>query len=161
MAESLEKLNAKLDEQGAKLDELEKKAARPHDGFADAPESERRREHREAFKRFITRGDTAALDELRTKDVQISVPGDGGYAVPEELDRNILKLMRDQSPMRQVCSQMTISGVAPRAPLPRAEYMPAACPHRSLRRLQFFVRMPPLPSCRCPRYPRCPQSKTE
>ena len=43
--------------------------------------------------------------------MQISVPGDGGYAVPEELDREILKLMRDVSPMRQVCGHKTISGV--------------------------------------------------
>lgn len=33
---------------------------------------------------------------------------DGGYAVPVEQDREILRLLREQSPMRQVCRVVTI-----------------------------------------------------
>ncbi|MGG6879646.1 UNVERIFIED_CONTAM: phage major capsid protein, partial [Pseudomonas aeruginosa] len=42
------------------------------------------------------------------KALQIGVDADGGYAVPEELDRNIIELLRDESPMRQVCNQIFV-----------------------------------------------------
>ena len=48
------------------------------------------------------------LGELQAKALQIGVDADGGYAVPEELDRNIIELLRDESPMRQECNQITV-----------------------------------------------------
>ena len=110
--EKTKKLNDALDDIAARLGEIEKKMARPSDGFADAPQSERQREYKAAFHRYITKGDLTGFDELRAKDVQISVDPDGGYAVPEELDREILKLMTDESPMRQVCKSISIGGVS-------------------------------------------------
>lgn len=109
--EKTRKLNDTLGGIASQLADLEKKMARPSDGFADAPENEHQREYKAAFHRYITRGDMSGFDELRAKAVQISVDPDGGYAVPEELDREILKLMTDESPMRQVCRGVTIGGV--------------------------------------------------
>ena len=45
---------------------------------------------------------------LQTKALQTTVDSDGGFAVPEELDRNILELLRNESPMRSVCNQITV-----------------------------------------------------
>ena len=111
LVEKTAKLNERLDAIQAQLDELSKKAARPHDGFAGESKGERDTEYKTAFTAYMKKGDVSGFDELRTKDVQIGVDADGGYAVPEELDRTILKLMKDQSPMRRVCNTMTIGGV--------------------------------------------------
>lgn len=111
LEEKTQKLNEALDSLDDRMIAVEKMLARPHDSFGDAPKDERLLEYKTAFKQYMCKGDTSGFDELRTKDFQIGVDADGGYAVPEQLDRNILKLMKDRSPMRQVCSQMSIGGV--------------------------------------------------
>ena len=107
----LAKMDAALDEVKARLDACEKKAARPGDFGEGEDSGPERAAYRKAFDRFVRKGDTAGFDELRGKDWQVGVDADGGYAVPEELDRNILKLLEDLSPMRRVCDHMTIGGV--------------------------------------------------
>ena len=66
-------------------------------------------EHKSAFMTFVRKGKDDGLAELQQKALQTTVDSDGGFAVPEELDRTILELLRNVSPMRQVCGQMTIS----------------------------------------------------
>jgi HK97 family phage major capsid protein len=65
-------------------------------------------EHKAAFMQFVRKGIDAGLGELQAKALQVGVEADGGYAVPEELDRNIITLLHDVSPMRQVCNQITV-----------------------------------------------------
>jgi len=61
------------------------------------------------FDRFVRKGeDSAELKSLQSKAMSIGTPADGGYAVPEELDRSIEKLMRDVSPVRQVANVITV-----------------------------------------------------
>lgn len=56
------------------------------------------------FDRFVRKGeDSADMKSLQAKAWSIGTPADGGYAVPEQIDREIEKLMRDVSPMRSVC----------------------------------------------------------
>ncbi|WP_296125407.1 phage major capsid protein [Pseudomonas sp. Ga0074129] len=103
----VEALNGKLTELDALKSELEKELAgikRPG-GNADKVVSE----HKAAFMQFVRKGKDDGLGELQAKALQTTVEADGGYAVPEELDRAILELLRDKSPMRQVCSQITVS----------------------------------------------------
>lgn len=111
LAEKIEKLDKQLDATQTQLDELAKKAARPRDDFAREPKNEQAEAYKAAFGAFLRKGDVSGFDELRTKDWQISVDADGGYAVPEEMDRTILRLMKDRSPLRQVCDTKTIGGV--------------------------------------------------
>ena len=66
-------------------------------------------EHKSAFMNFVRKGKDDGLAELQQKALQTTVDSDGGFAVPEELDRTILELLRNVSPMRQVCGKMTIS----------------------------------------------------
>jgi len=66
-------------------------------------------EHKAAFLQFVRKGKDDGLAELQAKALQTTVEADGGYAVPEELDRAIIELLRDESPMRQVCNQITLS----------------------------------------------------
>jgi HK97 family phage major capsid protein len=58
---------------------------------------------------FVRKGKDDGLAELQQKALQTTVEADGGYAVPEELDRSIIELLRDESPMRSVCNQITVS----------------------------------------------------
>lgn len=91
-----------------RLDVLEKTASRPeYPGVMSAEQ----KAYKEAFMPWLRKGDTSGIDGLQTKDWQMGVSADGGYALPEELDREILKLMKNQSPMRQVCNVVSIGGV--------------------------------------------------
>ena len=109
----LEAIVAKANDEIARLNkeiaDLAKKTARPE--APGAAEDAAHNEHKAAFMQFMRKGQDAGLAELQVKAVQVGVDSDGGYAVPQELDRNILQLLRDESPMRQVCNVMTIGGV--------------------------------------------------
>lgn len=103
----VETLNGKLSELDELKSNLEKELLelkRPGGGGNSKAVSE----HKAAFLSFVRKGKEDGLAELQQKALQTTVESDGGFAVPEELDRTILELLRDESPMRQVCGQMTI-----------------------------------------------------
>ena len=91
-------LEGELAEKDAKIEELEAKAAAPaiHITKEDAPMSDNH------FKTFLAEG----IDGLRTKaaDLQISTDAQGGYALPEELRRQIIELEHEVSPLRREVS---------------------------------------------------------
>lgn len=66
------------------------------------------------FGHYVTGGVPGlqkAFDEMETKaaDLQISTDAQGGYALPEELRREIIRLEHEQSPLRQVVSVTSAS----------------------------------------------------
>lgn len=99
-------LNEKLSELDELKSNLEKEllSLKRPDGTGTKAASE----HKAAFMQFVRKGVDAGLGELQAKALQIGVESDGGFAVPEELDRSIIELLRDSSPMRQVCNQITV-----------------------------------------------------
>jgi HK97 family phage major capsid protein len=50
------------------------------------------------------------LRDLERKALQVGVDEDGGFAVPEELDRAILDLLKDEVVMRQEATTITVGG---------------------------------------------------
>lgn len=64
--------------------------------------------HKAGYIQFLRKGKDDGLGELQSKALSIGVDADGGYAVPEEIDRSILDLQRNISPMRSVCNQITV-----------------------------------------------------
>ncbi len=59
--------------------------------------------------RFVRKGeDSAELKSLQAKAWSVGTPADGGYALPEQIDRAIEKLARDVSPMRAVANVVTV-----------------------------------------------------
>jgi len=107
LAGQVESLNEKLSEMDDYKKALEKELAslkRP--GVVDGEDVS---EHKTAFQSFLRKGREEGLRELEQKALRTTDDGDGGYAVPEELDRTILELLRDESPMRQVCNTITVS----------------------------------------------------
>ncbi len=97
--ETLTKLNERLDE-------METKSNRPGTGQA-SPEVV---EHKAAFEKFMRKGDEEGLEELQQKAMSIGSDPDGGFAVPEELDREIHKLLVEISPVRSVARVITVGG---------------------------------------------------
>ncbi|TVT77623.1 phage major capsid protein [Acinetobacter colistiniresistens] len=107
LEEKTEKLNEKLSEFDSLKAELEKEIKQskrpgaPSGGEVDA--------HKSAYLQFIRKGAEDGLGDLQQKAIQIGVDADGGYAAPEELDKTILELLRDENPMREECGSITIS----------------------------------------------------
>ena len=59
--------------------------------------------------RFVRKGeDSAELKGLQAKAWSVGTPADGGYALPEEIDRSIEKLVRDVSPIRGIANVVTV-----------------------------------------------------
>ena len=109
LAGEVETLNGKLselDELKSALEEELKQVKRP----AGGPQSKAASEHKTAFIGFMRKGKDDGLRELERKALQVGVVDDGGYAVPEELDRTILNLLKDEVVMRQEATTITVGG---------------------------------------------------
>lgn len=66
-------------------------------------------EHKAAFyDRFVRKGLDGGLQELEAKALSVGTDSEGGYAVPEELDRRIEALLRDVSPIRRVAQVVRV-----------------------------------------------------
>jgi HK97 family phage major capsid protein len=113
--EKVARIDAVLDAQVRRLDELTLKSARPQLGVS-TPGLERAmgpassREHKAAFDSYMRSGEAAHLRALETKAMSIGTPGDGGYLVPEEVEREIGKRLAAISPIRSIASVREISG---------------------------------------------------
>ena len=101
----LAKLNTALDASQDEMKALQKRAARPGAGGDSDPA---KAEHKAAFSQFLRKGDNDNLLALEAKAYNIATSADGGFAVPEELDRSILDLMVDVSPIRTIANLVTV-----------------------------------------------------
>ncbi|MBD2815245.1 phage major capsid protein [Xenorhabdus sp. Flor] len=102
LAGQVDTLNGKLSELDALKTALETELAglkRPAGGGHNPAVSE----HKTAFAQFIRKGKEDGLAELEQKAMQTTTDPDGGHAVPEELDRNIISALKDEVVMRQEC----------------------------------------------------------
>lgn len=76
--------------------------------LGDSPEVS---EHKKAFNQFIRAGRESGLMELEQKALNVTTSSDGGYAVPEGIDREIQALLRDMGSLRSIANVRTIGGV--------------------------------------------------
>lgn len=100
----LASINTALDELKSALKDVETKRNRidlPGVGGENDPE------YKTAFVGFVRKG--ANEHELREKAVNTGSDADGGIAVPQEVDRNILQLLGRETPMREVADVITVS----------------------------------------------------
>ncbi|WP_206211015.1 phage major capsid protein [Vogesella urethralis] len=103
---NVDKALTELTELKSSVDELARKSARQ--GLGGNGISAEEAEHKQAFGKFVRKGVDDGLGDLQAKALQIGVDGDGGYAVPKELDTNIIQLLRKGNPMRDVCNVITV-----------------------------------------------------
>ncbi|ELU2857926.1 phage major capsid protein, partial [Escherichia coli] len=109
LAEQVESLNGQISELENLKSDLEAELAevkRPAGGTQNKVASE----HKEAFIGFMRKGREDGLRELERKALQVGNDEDGGYAIPEELDRTILTLLKDEVVMRQEATVITLGG---------------------------------------------------
>ena len=122
-----EALEAQIAEQKTKIEELEAKvAAKPEGdeapvtksdledleakmrapGFISQRSETERSKELDAFADYLRKGEER-MDRTKATDLQASTDASGGFAVPEELVRQIIQIEREMSPLRQVCSVRT------------------------------------------------------
>ncbi len=94
------RIDAALDSQTRRLDELTLKSARPHLGLETGMRSASAREHKAAFEAYVRSGESAGLRALEVKAMSAGTPADGGYLVPDEVEREIGKRLAVISPIR-------------------------------------------------------------
>jgi len=105
----VEKANDEIAKLQKSMDELQLKMQRPGAPSGGSEKDQVKAEHKTAYlDGFIRKGRKDGLRDLELKAMNVTTDSDGGFAVPEELDRNILSLMRIASPMRSVCNVITV-----------------------------------------------------
>ncbi len=109
--EKLARIDAAMDAQARRLDEITLKSARPVlGGDLGRPRSAAAREHKQAFDAYVRSGDADGLRAIETKAMSIGSNPDGGYLVPPEIETEIGKRLTAISPIRSIAGQRTISG---------------------------------------------------
>lgn len=87
--------------------DLETKAARPG-GLGTTGDREDNSEHRKAYNAFLRKGTTDHLASFQ-KGMSVGTDADGGFLVPETIDKEIGRVERDATPMRQVANVIPVS----------------------------------------------------
>lgn len=106
-SEQVDKINSELTRLSDLATELQKKAARPVVG-AGTQLSVEAEEHKKAFNAYLRKGEDNGLHAIEAKAISVGTPADGGYALPEEIDRTIVDLMIDISPLRGIANVVRV-----------------------------------------------------
>lgn len=116
ITDKLAKIEADMDAAKARADQMERD--RQYDALHGRLEdgmTPQQRDYRDAFIGWVRQPKSqravASLQEanLQLKDIQTTVPSDGGYAVPEVIAAQIEAKLKDISPMRQRATVRSIS----------------------------------------------------
>lgn len=108
----LANLEKTISDLGKQIDAAEKEMRRPGTVAGEDEQARFGREHKGAFLSWMRNGKNSdalmEMDRKRFGAINTISPDDGGFAVPEQLDRDILTLLRNESPMREVCRVITV-----------------------------------------------------
>ena len=107
--ERVERINRALDEHKRVVDELALKSSRPHLG-GPAPRSGAAPQHKAAFEVYVRKGEMGHLRDLEAKALSVGSDPDGGYLVPDELERSINRAVQNISPIRTIAGIRQVSG---------------------------------------------------
>lgn len=97
------------------LDELSLKAQRPHLAHAlshAAHRSSAGLQHKAAFDAYVRKGEAGGLRDLEAKALAVTTGSgtDGGFLVPDDLERAVNRGVRDVSPIRAIAGIRQVSG---------------------------------------------------
>ncbi len=111
LEEKLSRINASIDAQGRRLDEITLKNARPaFGGERGQPRSASALEHKAAFEVYVRSGEAGGLRALEAKALTVGSNPDGGYLVPPEVETQIGRRLSAISPIRGIAGVRSISG---------------------------------------------------
>jgi HK97 family phage major capsid protein len=109
--EKLARIDTALDDAKRRIDRLSLDRSRPPLGAgADAPRDPAKGEHKAAFHSYIRSGEAAGLKRLEEKALSAGSGPDGGYLVPDNVEREVLRRLTSVSPIRAIASVRVISG---------------------------------------------------
>lgn len=100
-----EKANERIDQLEEKLAGMREAEAKKNRQGLNGDTGEAEGYKQEFVDGFMRKGVESGLSE---KAGSLSVPGDGGYLVPEELDSEVLHLLNDEVVMRNECRVITV-----------------------------------------------------
>jgi HK97 family phage major capsid protein len=109
--EKLARIDAAMDAQARRLDEITLKSARPAlGGERGAVRSAAALEHKQAFDVYVRAGESSGLRALELKALSVGSNPDGGYLVPPEVEIEIGRRLTAISPIRSIAGARAISG---------------------------------------------------
>jgi HK97 family phage major capsid protein len=108
--EKLARIDRGLDEAKAKLDQLSLKARRPQLEASDEHKAIRPSPHQTAFRTYMRTGEATVLKDIEEKALSAGSGPDGGYLVPMDAEREILRRMTALSPIRALATVREIAG---------------------------------------------------
>ena len=106
--DKLARIDRALDDTKRIVDDLALKAARPHLG-SPAQRTGANLQHKAAFDAYVRKGDTTTLRDLESKALSVGTDADGGYLVPDELERSVNRGVRNISPIRAIAGIRQVS----------------------------------------------------
>ena len=106
--EKLARIDRAVDEASRRVDALSLKSRRPVLG-ADPQDALGTREHKAAFDAYVRAGESDGLKRLELKALSAGSGPDGGYLVPTNAEREILRRMTAISPIRSIASVRAVS----------------------------------------------------
>lgn len=101
----LEKLNNALTALEQKQADFEAKMNRP--AKPQGAQGAQDEAYTKSFEKFLRKG--VIDDTLEAKSINTGTGSEGGYGVPSEMAKDVYQLLRDATPMRQVCKIIQVS----------------------------------------------------
>jgi HK97 family phage major capsid protein len=109
--EKLARIDTALDDAKRRLDRLALDRSRPPlAGSTEAQRDPAQAEHKTAFHSYIRTGEASGLKRLEEKALSAGSGPDGGYLVPDTVEREVLRRLSGVSPIRAISSVRVISG---------------------------------------------------
>ncbi|MDF2813412.1 MAG: phage major capsid protein, partial [Microvirga sp.] len=109
--EKLTRIDAALDDAKKRIDRFTLERSRPPLGVtSDAPRDPAQAEHKAAFHAYMRSGEATGLKRLEEKALSAGSGPDGGYLVPDTVEREVLQRLSGVSPIRAISSVRVISG---------------------------------------------------
>lgn len=97
------------------IDQMVAKSVRPHLA-GDASVSVANLQHKSAFDTYVRKGEVGHLRQLEEKALSVGSDPDGGYLVPNETERSVMKALKDISPIRAIAGIREVSGTSFKKP---------------------------------------------
>jgi HK97 family phage major capsid protein len=109
--DKLARIDRVLDDLTRKYDGIALREARPGLGVERPNLSPRGAEHKQAFEAYVRSGAEQDLRRLEEKALSVGSNPDGGYLVPPELEREVMRRMTQISPIRAIAGNRQISAM--------------------------------------------------
>ena len=108
--EKLARIDAALDTARTRIDRLTLDGRRAPLGAGNPARDAAATEHKAAFDLYVRAGESGGLKRLEAKALSAGSGPDGGYLVPETIERDVLTRLARLSPIRALATVRTISG---------------------------------------------------